>query len=676
MAERYGGRQSGIARTYHRTVGCQHVELRLHGVYVKQEIHHITAIGINLVVASPAVLFPLACRVNVGPVNFESCSVVSSRQVCRHRKNRRVQPGVASRFGFAQTILVLIKSKGNEFATFIGHTGIGELCIETSVLIIVHIQVAVHGVTLIADGSGHLVAGHHGHLIVQHLAIHLVGRSCQRHHALATLCGIHRERVEFAVGAADGQVLAEVKHIVVRSLSVVAAEVRYHDDIAVNILGRDGAGVVGEEIGGNARVYILRGVVHQAVAIKVETVAQDEVGELEARSRLHLQGIGLAEGDGLLRELTAVGLEHITVQAAAVGACATRNGHVVLMHHQAGVDNRTAVVHDALHRAAAGLHVVPVHLVTHTVHTGLEVGGHGKGRRINTGIVARGGTGAVLAVEVGVGHEVLVLRQVLVGIVGHVILAVAVHVQVNIAVHPITVPAEGRSNALAGFGGKGLVQPLDVQQLLRILVHVNGLCRASRNGQGDLVQVAVVAGRSLCLIIVDGIIGGGETRRGHVAEFDIIDVEEEVLRAIVRRLQFGHHQQVVDVDTVGTAHGEHGIEPLTGRYLARGGYPELFGGDGLPRTVSASSHTDEHHAAVGGSQHFHMNILRLARQCERLFERHHGSEGVAAEAGTLCAEHIGRTVGGESEDGVFSGIGVGRHRRVALPLQLSAGTEG
>ena len=242
--------------------------------------------------------------------------------------------------------------------------------------------------------------------------------------------------------------------------------------------------------------------------------------------------------------------------------------------------------------------------------------------------------------------------------------------------HPSAVPVEGRGNPLAGFGGKGLVQPLDVQQLLGILVHVDGLRRATRNGQGNLVQVAIVAGRGLCLIVVDGIVGGGEARRGHVTEFDIVNVEEEVLRAVMRRLQLGHHQQVVDIDTVGTAHGEHGIEPLTGRYLARGGYPELLGSDGLPRTVGAPSHTDEHHAAVGGGQHFHMHVLRLARQCERLFERHHGSEGVAAEARTLCAEHISRAVGGESEDGVFSGIGVGRHRRVALALQLSAGTEG
>ena len=145
---------------------------------------------------------------------------------------------------------------------------------------------------------------------------------------------------------------------------------------------------------------------------------------------------------------------------------------------------------------------------------------------------------------------------------------------------------------------------------------------------------------------------------------------------MVRRAEVGHDEQVVYVNAVGTAHGKDSVKPLAGCDLAGRGDPELFGRNGLPRAVGAPSHADEHDAAVGRHPHLDVYVLGLPGQGKGLLQGYHGAEGVAAEARTLCAEHLCRGIGGKAQNGVDRCIGIGSDLYVALSFQLAAGAEG
>ena len=426
-------------------------------MYVEQEVHDIAAVSVDLVVALSAILLPLTGGVNVVPVYFQTGAVVACGKVSRQGKNRRVVACASSGLVLSQTVLVLVEGERNELAAHGGRTVIIEHSVEASVTVVVNVEVAVHGVARVVHRGGQPVAGHSRCLTVEHLSVDGVGHiRAQRHSALTALGGRNGEAVELAVSAGDGEAGVEVQGVVVGGLSRVAAEVGNEYYVAVDVLGRDGVAIVAEEVGADGRVDILRSVIDQAVAIEVEAVAQDEVGESESRGGLYLDGIGLPEGNGLLGKVAAVSFEHIAVQATAIGTRATRYGHLVAVYDESGVNDRSAIAQNGVvgRRTAAGVYIVPVYLVAHTVHAGFQVCRNGEGGRCHTGIVARRGSRTVLAVEVGVGHEVGRLGEVAVAVISHVELAVAVHVEEHVAVHPGAVPAEAGRDVLSCLGGE------------------------------------------------------------------------------------------------------------------------------------------------------------------------------------------------------------------------------
>ena len=119
---------------------------------------------------------------------------------------------------------------------------------------------------------------------------------------------------------------------------------------------------------------------------------------------------------------------------------------------------------------------------------------------------------------------------------------------------------------LSGFGREGLLQHRHVEHLGRLLTHLERL-RLAVGLQGDAVEVAVGAIQLLRLLVVDVIIGGAESRCGRRAQLDVVDVEQEIARAVVGRLQVGHHEQFVKLGSGIAADGEHGVEPLVLAHL-------------------------------------------------------------------------------------------------------------
>ena len=400
-------------------------------------------------------------------------------------------------------------------------------------------------------------------------------------------------------------------------------------------------------------------------------MADEEVGELKSGCGLHRHVVRLSKRNEFLGELRSVGLQHIAVQSAAGAACSALDGHLVVVHNKTHVDDGAAVAQDGvvLCERSSGLHIVPVDLEAHAVHARLEVAWQREGGRVEAVAVGLSLATAVLALEERVGHEVAVVGDV-VAIGHHVKLAVVVAVEEHIAAHPRALVVERGGDGLSGLGREGLLQHRHVEHLGRLLTHLERL-RLAVGLQGDAVEVAVGAIQLLRLLVVDVIIGGAESRCGRRAQLDVVDVEQEIARAVVGRLQVGHHEQFVKLGSGIAADGEHGVEPLVLAHLCDAGLPELLGHVALSGAVLALTHADEHEAACLGGVDLDVDILGREAERNGLVESHQGAEGVAAVARALCAEHLGRGVGCEAELLVDLRRGVLAHLGVALECAVA-----
>ena len=560
---------------------------------------------------------------------------------------------------------------GNEFAIH-GRRAVGiHFHVELAVLVEVYIKVVVHAgvAVVVVDGGGNLFAGdkvyHLRNEVAHGVVLRLLGE-CKGLRAVgATRKGDGLELTLLCHGAlGHGDVIVLASHL---GRAVVLREVGRDAHIALHYRNR--AGVVLEGIGGNDNVFILRGVVHQAVAVEVVAHAYYNVRKFEAVGGLHLESEGLAVGDAARFELRAVGIEYLAV--GALGVLSARHGHFVSVHIETGVHNHAAVVDEQVAGIAvtASIDAVPVHLVAQAVVAGLQVGRHGEGGWLHAAaLVVYALALAVLVLVVGVGHHVAAFGGRAVVVERGVELTVAEAVKVHVTVHPRTgVVRAAHRHGFAGLCAERISQLILIAALVALLVDAEDLA-VEENGVGK----AVVARQRGVLIEVDGVRAILHAGRGVVVDLNIIYIHEEVLGQGVCGFAVGHDDEAVYVDAASALNGKHGVEPLV-LHEGRGAeFIELLylGRLVVPFLALAQSH--EHHAAGVGAVHHDVHILHRGGEFEGLAEVHPHAEHVAGEAGALEAQHVLRHVGFAGQF-VYFLEGVCRHGHVALQALLARG---
>ena len=144
----------------------------------------------------------------------------------------------------------------------------------------------------------------------------------------------------------------------------VALEVRHEADIAVHAVSRDSVLAVNELRSLHGVLLPLRVLVLCACTLEVVAVANLNVVEQEALSRLRLNLECLTERSGLTSHRLAVSKKNLAVQAAAVLLCSAINVYVIVVDVHENVNDTATIVGDvvACCGAAARVNVVPVYL--------------------------------------------------------------------------------------------------------------------------------------------------------------------------------------------------------------------------------------------------------------------------------------------------------------------------
>ena len=416
---------------------------------------------------------------------------------------------------------------------------------------------------------------------------------------------------------------------------------------AVHALGRDGEGVVGlvEEAAREALFAPLHVVVDDRVAREVVAVLDDDTSVFKSLFGLHLNGEGLSEGRLVAREGGTIGCYDITI---AVGLL---NGAVVAVDIDHHVDNIAAVGNHCVvgARITACIGVIPVHLEAHAIETFRHIGGDGKcGRVEQIGAFGKRVAQAVLALVVGVGHEVALGGQCAVVVDGDVKLAVVVLVEIDVAVHPRARIPERSRHVFAWLEQEYLARHVAVRTF-GVGGRRDGLLARAGRCDGHGIGPAVVAGVVSVLVEVGGIEFVGEAHLRIVVDFDIVDVAHLVGGVGVRRFAVGDDDEAVDVDASVTLDGEHDVLPSVGGNIAHGHGPELLRHGTLASAVAAFSQSDHHHAARIGTVDHEVEIFGGGRQFKGFVEFDQRTESITAEARTLNGENFAGGVGSRAE---------------------------